>query len=372
MKQPFQKVRELVHNLMNVRRVSGHPVSSQLVDIATGLLSDRKLGLMDYFVFRLYDRSAYGPANPAEHVVGWRAAREYFRALNADSWTIVADDKLLAESLLRDAGLPTPRVQAVYHPRGRRFGGAVSLRSVEDISHFLLGSATYPLFCKPNLGNGGSGALALSGYDLAARSVIDHLGAKLEVGALAKRIAPEHPAGRERAYIFQDKLRQLEAVSEIMGDGVCTLRVLVLTGKRGVDIARAAWRIIATDAAADNFHMGTSGNLVAGVDPSSGTVFRVVSGVGDSLRMVETHPRTGAPLLGIKVPQWQQVRELCLAAAEVFPMLQWQHWDVALTDQGPVLIELNCQGCPTLLQTANGSGLLDPAFRYFLNENSQH
>ncbi|MGL1664087.1 sugar-transfer associated ATP-grasp domain-containing protein, partial [Vibrio parahaemolyticus] len=58
----------------------------------------------------------------------------------------------------------------------------------------------------------------------------------------------------------------------------------------------------------------------------------------------EPHPDTGAAIVGTDIPDWPRLIDLVQAAALVFPGIRTQSWDVALTDQGPVLLEVNYGG----------------------------
>jgi len=44
-----------------------------------------------------------------------------------------------------------------------------------------------------------------------------------------------------------------------------------------------------------------------------------------------------------------------------------QGWDVALSDRGPLLMEVNFRADFDLLQFAEGAGVLDDAWRRFMN-----
>jgi glutathione synthase/RimK-type ligase-like ATP-grasp enzyme len=55
----------------------------------------------------------------------------------------------------------------------------------------------------------------------------------------------------------------------------------------------------------------------------------------------EIHPFTGCPIKGWQLPCWQEAVELVLAAAKVIPQVGYVGWDVAVTENGPLLIEGN-------------------------------
>jgi hypothetical protein len=90
----------------------------------------------------------------------------------------------------------------------------------------------------------------------------------------------------------------------------------------------------------------------------TGVIGRVVTGVGAALRELTTHPETGAPLVGLALPDWQQAVQLCLRAASVLPGIRTQSWDIALTDAGPVVLEINYGGDLNLHQLAHRRGAL--------------
>ena len=74
------------------------------------------------------------------------------------------------------------------------------------------------------------------------------------------------------------------------------------------------------------------------------------------------------PLTGITIPCWPEVVELCLKAASSFPHIRMQHWDVAVRDDGPVLIELNTLGVFDVHQLVGRSGICSGRLEVYLLE----
>ena len=78
------------------------------------------------------------------------------------------------------------------------------------------------------------------------------------------------------------------------------------------------------------------------------------------------HPDTGGRLEGLTIPDWPALTALALKAAAALPGLRMQAWDIAPTDRGPVLVEVNIGGDFNLPQLAHRTGLMDDRFRTFL------
>lgn len=57
---------------------------------------------------------------------------------------------------------------------------------------------------------------------------------------------------------------------------------------------------------------------------------------------VSLHPDTGVIFGGRRIPFWREAVDLACRAHEGFPCIHSVGWDVAVTSEGPVLIEANC------------------------------
>ena len=108
--------------------------------------------------------------------------------------------------------------------------------------------------------------------------------------------------------------------------------------------------------------------MLGAIELEKGIIGRVVRGSGKDLAVNEPHPDTGEAILGTPIPDWPRLVELVMAAAPVFAGIRTQFWDIALTDRGPVFLELNFGGDLNLAQLANGKGILDKAYVEHLRE----
>ena len=83
---------------------------------------------------------------------------------------------------------------------------------------------------------------------------------------------------------------------------------------------------------------------------SSGGMYTFVNEEGEVIapaidkndKVYTEHPISKEKIVGFKVPLFEEAKELVCKAAEEVPEIAYIGWDVAITENGPVLIEGNC------------------------------
>lgn len=81
------------------------------------------------------------------------------------------------------------------------------------------------------------------------------------------------------------------------------------------------------------------GALFGLIDVETGIVTTDLCSYSDELFKV--HPDTGFVARGFQVPYWKEILDLTAKAAAVVPQVGYVGWDVAIAENGPVLIEGN-------------------------------
>lgn len=248
-------------------------------------------------------------------------------------------DKLLFHSYCRYHGLPVPDLYAVLSRWGSRSDGGRPLERTEDLHEFIRGNLPPKFIAKPRGGNRGRGILLLgcgaeNPDDAAVRALGD------ELARLAQ--------GRED-YLLQERLRIHPDIRDLTGsDAISTIRGFTLVRHGEAPRLMGAYlRIIASDGITDNISDfstgGFSGNVLGSTDLETGILEWAIApnmdGVGRD--PIETHPRTGHRISGFQIPMWADVRDLMVRAAACFLPLRTMGWDVAITPDGPFLIEAN-------------------------------
>ncbi|HWH14167.1 MAG TPA: sugar-transfer associated ATP-grasp domain-containing protein [Miltoncostaeaceae bacterium] len=161
----------------------------------------------------------------------------------------------------------------------------------------------------------------------------------------------EHPA-----WIVQPRLRNHPALAALGRPGALhTGRVVTLVGDSGeVSVLYGLLRLAVGDAV-DNFRGGATGNLLTSVG-ANGRLEGAWGARPDrcGLTPVDVDPVSGTRLPGWAVPGWDAALAVCRAAATAFLPLRTIGWDVAITPDGPAMVEANLWWDPTPTHAVRG------------------
>jgi hypothetical protein len=150
--------------------------------------------------------------------------------------------------------------------------------------------------------------------------------------------------------VIQERLRSHPELVRLSGtEYLQTVRVMTFVDKAGqCHIYHAHLKAIVGENVIDNYDHGRTGNLEAAISRDNGTLKPALtldlSRTG--MKTVHTHPTTGMTFEGFRLPLWPETSALVKEAAIKFLPSRAFGWDVALTPDGPVLIEGNWNADP--------------------------
>lgn len=356
------------HYFQQARAAYGISVFTQLLEIARLRLGQGCIGPGDYYTYRLFERDI--PWSEKRRFVGWKAETK-LDALNAPQWHCLGLDKVLMYAIFQNGGIRIPETKAIYLPgRQRLLEGATCLTNALELHEWLREPDRYPFFSKPSASGFARGAFFASGLDRPSDTIIMRDGSRIPVLEFAHRFRDIERLG----YLFQTPVKPDRRLAAQMGETpVSSLRLMILLDEdEGPVLHRAFWKIPTGLNMSDNFNSGRSGNLAAAISHESGAIVRIIAGVGQQLSEIECHPDTGAKLKDLMVPDWPKVKEFAFRAALTLPKLRFQQWDIALSNDGPLALEVNLfgtGGCD-LTQLLYRKGLLDDTMTRFLDRHS--
>lgn len=164
-----------------------------------------------------------------------------------------------------------------------------------------------------------------------------------------------------RGWIMQPIVRNHHKLQEATASrSLSTIRMVTFLDGQQAQLLYAVLRIPTGDNSADNFSHGSSGNLVAPVDIETGitgTPRGSRSKLWPDIINVHTHPDSNMKIDRIKLPFWKEAVELAIRGQQTFRELRTLGWDIAITDDGPVIVEANATYDMDLIQVAYGRGL---------------
>ena len=265
------------------------------------------------------------------------------------------NNKVLYTALLAQMGLRATRTQAVVLNQ-RRFGAVPTLANADAVRDFLLRDATYPLFGKPNNGSLSVGSVCIKELSDDRESLVLANGKAVSVERFCQDVAGRYPMG----YILQDALCQHDEMTTIAGPATGTIRLVSVIEKDVANPLYAVWKIPSPKAMSDNFWQ--AGSMIAAINISSGQVERVRAGTGLDGKDVTTHPVSGREFHGFQIPFWSELCNLARDAHMLFPEFGVVGFDIAVTRDGPAIVECNDNPFHMLYQLANQRGIKNPNF----------
>lgn len=136
----------------------------------------------------------------------------------------------------------------------------------------------------------------------------------------------------KKQFLLEEPVVQCKEIAAIHPDSVNTLRVVTLMGH----VVVAFLRIGNLHLHVDNFnHEG----LAAPVDIHDGIIkYKALKKSGE---LYTEHPVTGVPIVGFKIPRWDEVVAFCETAAKEIPEVGYVGWDVCVMEDGVCFIEAN-------------------------------
>ena len=86
---------------------------------------------------------------------------------------------------------------------------------------------------------------------------------------------------------------------------------------------------------------GARGGILCAVDVDTGRITATADEYGHSY---DVHPDSGEQIIGFVVPGWSEIKAFVRELAQVVPDNRYTGWDIAITEDGPVLVEGNARG----------------------------
>lgn len=279
-----------------------------------------------YYVYGL-DRKHQ---NKSRNVIGYRRFRQMRNRANLRpaglnfNYACLMRDKFIFGQFLKSIGIPTPNNIALLDRQGITWLDNMNNQPYTSLS----GKFDRPVdgFCKKLRGIRGEGAFPLSFMNGNIYSGQD----QLTLADLRQKF--------EGTYLLQERLTQHSEMARLHPSSINTIRLVTFNNHGTVELFFAAVRVGTSNRNVDNWN---AGGIAIAVDMTSGKLKQ--HGVQKSCygKRADVHPDTGITFLDYQIPYFKESVDM---VCQVHRFLYGMHsigWDVAITANGPILIEAN-------------------------------
>ncbi|MDM1517661.1 hexapeptide transferase [Myroides odoratimimus] len=160
---------------------------------------------------------------------------------------------------------------------------------------------------------------------------------------------------RQKGYnLIEEFVVQHDKIQELAPRGLNTIRIITQrTNNNTIDILGAILRL-SIESNTDNLSVG---NAAVHIDLLSGKVDRAAVYGDFRKENIEIHPISNVSIVGFEIPFWQECLTIVKHAALEAKENKSIGWDVAITNEGPILIEGNHNWGRVLWQLPVNKGL---------------
>lgn len=290
----FDKLNKM---LKTVKQKSGHSKIRTFFDILW-CAPRYGAGYYDYVMFGFYDMNSKQRDTYLTRVRN----KKVCDIMNDDAFSDEFDDKLR------------------FNKRFAKFLHRETLNAenttVDELARFLEGQEF--IFAKPNHGSCGQGIEKLKVADFKGPEDILAYVKKKNILAL-EHVLEQHP---DMAKLHPSSVNTLRIVTDRVKDKTYIAYVIVKVGRGG--------------GFCDN---SGQGGILCRVDVDSGKICSPAT--DDYFNVFDSHPDTGIKFVGYNIPMFHEAIALAKEAAQVVPQICHVGWDIAITPDGPVIIEGN-------------------------------
>ena len=320
--------KKVLSQLKQVAKESGKPVF-KIVSEYMGLRQRKCLYWNEYYNFE-FDRQS---REFQDDFLGGREQGVYLELLNPFKYYILARNKFLAHLVLEQAGIPTPELYCYYSPEN---GVAVEGKTgfdVLSVKRILEGKQVAECVVKATEGSHGDNVFAVNRIKYEDEDALFDLsdGTQKRLSALLGH----------SPLLFEQKIRQTQQLSCFNPSSVNTIRFMTTLMPTGEAKVIATFiKIGRSGAFVDN--AGGGGNVDAGINVATGEIYGAIEfNSFRKTRPIDCHPDTKAQLNGVVIEHWEEICTRLCHFQQRLPFLKAIGWDVAITDAGPVIIEIN-------------------------------
>lgn len=257
----------------------------------------------------------------------------YLDLLNPVKYYIFARNKYAAHKMFEKAGIKTSELYCYYEPIGRVSDSSEVATNVKDAVRILKSKGVTQCVIKATEESHGDNVIVVN--------AIEYLEDDCELHLFNGKVMKLSNVLKGEPRIFESVIKQTKQLSSFNESSVNTIRFMTTLYPDG------SARVIATfikigraGRCVDN--AGGGGNVDGCVDIETGEIkYAIQFDDWRQITEIDKHPDSGAHLNGVIIENWDAIKAEVIKFQQAFPWCKAAGWDIAITDNRPVVIEVN-------------------------------
>lgn len=265
--------------------------------------------------------------------LGLNEQRYYLDYLNPVKYFSLARNKYLAHKMLENTGVRQAELYCYYQPEARYIVEDGIVSDLNGVLRLLKQKNVQSCVIKTTEGSHGDSVWVIKSVNYqdsdAILSRFD--GQELLLSSVLG----------EDALIFESVVCQTKQFSAFNESSVNTVRFMTTLWPDGSARVIATWfKVGRAGRCVDN--AGSGGNVDAAVDVETGKIYNVVEFNGwRKVKEIKCHPDSGSRIEGVIIENWQAIKDEVQRFQQCFPYCKAAGWDIAITNEGPIVVEVN-------------------------------
>lgn len=266
--------------------------------------------------------------------LNWEEQKKYLDLLNPRKYYILARNKYLTHIALDALGIKDKSELICYYNPECDGDGITIANSAQTVSQILMRKGLKEFVVKTTESSHGDNVWVIK--DITYKSTGDAELLKFDgTTILLSDLLKKEPL------IFESLIKQTEQMSSFNPSSVNTVRFMTTLYPGGeAKIIATFIKIGRSGRCVDN--AGSGGNIDSGINVATGEILDpILFSTWRDLTKIDCHPDSGTLLRGVRIENWEEIKRTVLDFQKRLPFVKAAGWDIAITPEGPMVIEVN-------------------------------
>ena len=265
--------------------------------------------------------------------LGLNEQRYYLDYLNPVKYYSLARNKYMAHKMLENTGVQKSELYCYYQPEARYTDSTENANDLVSVLRILKKKGVQSCVIKTTESSHGDNVWVINAIEYKDN---DAVMTRFDGETLLLSSVLGYDA-----LIFEGVVHQTKQFAAFNQSSVNTVRFMTTLYPDGsAQVIATFIKIGRAGKCVDN--AGGGGNVDVCVDTETGEIKYAIQYDGwRNIKEIENHPDSGNQLNGVVIENWQAIKEEVKRFQQAFPYCKAAGWDIAITDEGPVVIEVN-------------------------------